>query len=260
MATLIATEELKAPGPGDRALVPVYVWEFPVRFAHWMLVLSLIVLTVTGFYMHRPFFEAHGSRAWVMGTVRFVHELFGFILIAALLLRFYWFFAGNRWAHWRALLPITKRQWTGAASMAKFYAFLRREPIPEIGHNPLAAMAYLAVLLLLVTECLTGLILYSVVSQSRVLTYFLGWIPRLVDIQYIRLAHYLIMFSFMAFLIHHVYSAVLVAIEQRNGLMESIFSGWKFVPQRLLMDDSRIGSRTSSGRLFFRSTLRGRVK
>jgi Ni/Fe-hydrogenase 1 B-type cytochrome subunit len=42
------------------------------------------------------------------------------------------------------------------------------------------------------------------------------------------------MFLFMAFLIHHVYSAIVVSMEEHNGLMESIFSGWKFVPRRLL--------------------------
>jgi Ni/Fe-hydrogenase 1 B-type cytochrome subunit len=245
MATHVTAVEAKAPA-NERELLPVYVWELPVRIVHWILVLSLIVLTVTGFYMHRPFIEAYSSRAWVMGTFRFVHEVFGFILIAVLLLRFYWFFAGNKWAQWRAFVPLTRRQWVGAASMASFYAFRRREPIPEVGHNPLAAMAYLAVVLLLVAECLTGLILYSVVSGSHILTLFLGWIPRMVDIQYIRLAHYLIMFTFMAFLIHHVYSAVLVAIEQRNGLMESIFSGWKFVPRGLLEEDARIDNRRSS--------------
>ena len=34
-----------------------------------------------------------------------------------------------------------------------------------------------------------------------------------------------IMFVFFAFLIHHVYSAVLVSWEERNGLIKSIFTG-----------------------------------
>jgi hypothetical protein len=37
-------------------------------------------------------------------------------------------------------------------------------------------------------------------------------------------------FGFIAFTIHHVYSAVLVSAEERNGLIESIFTGYKFVP------------------------------
>jgi Ni/Fe-hydrogenase 1 B-type cytochrome subunit len=41
----------------------------------------------------------------------------------------------------------------------------------------------------------------------------------------------------VGFLIHHVYSAVLVGSAEKNGEMESIFTGWKFVPQRLIEED-----------------------
>lgn len=248
MATNITTAAAEAPAADNTKLVSVYVWQWPVRIAHWLMVLSLTVLTLTGFYMHSPFLEAHSSRAWVMGTARFVHELFGFILIAVLMLRFYWFFAGNRWAHWRAFLPLSRRQWAGAASMVRYYTYRRREPIPEIGHNPLAAMSYLVIFSLLALECITGLVLYSVVVGNRTLTLLVGWIPRFVDIQYIRATHFLLMFVFMAFLVHHVYSAVLVSMEQKNGLMESIFSGWKFVSRRLLQEETSGTSQGVSGK------------
>jgi Ni/Fe-hydrogenase 1 B-type cytochrome subunit len=39
------------------------------------------------------------------------------------------------------------------------------------------------------------------------------------------------MFAFFIFVIHHVYSAVLVSWEERNALVESIFTGYKFVPE-----------------------------
>src|SRR5579883_2269256 len=229
MATSIKTHDVEQP-----EIVPVYVWQWPVRIAHWMMVLSLTVLTVTGFYMHHPFLVATGSKAWVMGTARFVHELFGFILIAAVLLRLYWFFAGNKWSHWHAWVPLKREQWRSMYSMVLYYTYRRREPFPEIGHNSLATASYLGIGFLLVVECVTGLVLFSVVRGSRWLTLLVGWIPRIVDIQYIRATHYFVMFIFMAFLIHHVYSAVLVSMEQKNGLMESIFTGWKFVRKDLV--------------------------
>jgi len=46
------------------------------------------------------------------------------------------------------------------------------------------------------------------------------------------------MFTFFAFVIHHVYSAVLVSWEERNGLIESIFTGYKFIPRHELEEDS----------------------
>jgi Ni/Fe-hydrogenase 1 B-type cytochrome subunit len=44
-----------------------------------------------------------------------------------------------------------------------------------------------------------------------------------------RLIHHLVMWVILAFMIHHVYSALLVDHWERNGLMSSIFSGYKFV-------------------------------
>jgi len=44
------------------------------------------------------------------------------------------------------------------------------------------------------------------------------------------------MFAFFIFVIHHVYSAVLVSSEERNGLIESIFTGYKFLPEAELQE------------------------
>ncbi len=222
-------------------LVPVYVWQLPVRLVHWALVITLVVLTITGSYMHDPYLVVHGERAWVMGWMRFIHELSGFFLIAIFVPRVYWFFAGNRWASWRAWLPHTARQWASFKSMVSYYAFRRRKPFEEIGHNSLAAMAYMGVFALVAIEFITGLVLFSVVEGGPVLHFLVGWIPRLIDIQWIRFVHFLVMFVFVGFLIHHVYSAVLVGSAEKNGEMESIFTGWKFVRQRLIDEDNAEG-------------------
>jgi len=239
MATLTKPPVEEAAVVRDPDIVPVYVWQSPVRLFHWIMVLSLTLLTITGFYMHHPYIVATSPRAWVMGTMRFVHEIFGFVLLAVLLMRIYWFFAGNEWARWRAWVPLTKGQWASIRSMLLYYSYQRSEPEPEIGHNSLATSTYMVIVFLLLLECLTGLVLFSVVSGSHFLRLTVGWIPHIVDIQYIRLCHYFIMFLFMAFVIHHVYSAVLVSMEQKNGLMESIFSGWKFVHRSLLEEKQR---------------------
>src|SRR5215471_1646333 len=38
------------------------------------------------------------------------------------------------------------------------------------------------------------------------------------------------MFVFFAFTLFHVYASILVSLEEENGLLDSIFSGWKFMP------------------------------
>ena len=85
-------------------------------------------------------------------------------------------------------------------------------------------------------EILTGLALYSRILGSKTLTFFVGWIPRVVDVQWLREIHFLVMFGFWMFFIHHLYTAILVSVEEENGVMESIFSGYKFVPEHELRE------------------------
>ncbi len=222
------------------APVRVYVWELPVRVSHWFIFLPVVVLSFTGYYMHNPFIVAKSGTAFMMATMRFIHVVSGFVFIAAFLLRMYWFFQGNDWANWRAFFPIRRRQWRGMGNMVAYYSFLRKDLVHHVGHNALAAVTYLLMFTFMLIEILTGLALYSQVRGGSVLAVLIGWLPRLVDIQHIRLLHFCIMFTFFAFVIHHVYSAVLVSWEERNGLIESIFTGYKFVPSDELAEDAAV--------------------
>ena len=109
--------------------MPVYVWELPVRMAHWGLVRSLVLSLSQELTCIAPL-VSNGSRAWVMGWMRFIHEMSGFLLIAIFIPRIYWFFAVTIMPHGvrgfliqhasgqasRAWLPITG---SGAASPSK---------------------------------------------------------------------------------------------------------------------------------------------
>jgi len=216
----------------------VYVWELPVRVSHWLIFLPVIVLAFSGYYMHNPFLVARSNTTFLMATMRFIHEIAGFVFIGAFLLRMYWFFKGNEWSNWRAFVPIHRRQWRGMGRMVSYYSFLRKDLVHQVGHNALAAVTYLAMFTLMFIEIITGLTLYTQVRGGWLLAPLFSWLPRVIDIQHLRLTHFCIMFAFFAFVIHHVYSAVLVSWEERNGLMESIFTGYKFVPKAELEEDA----------------------
>jgi Ni/Fe-hydrogenase 1 B-type cytochrome subunit len=64
-------------------------------------------------------------------------------------------------------------------------------------------------------------------------------VPSLVSMRYLREIHFLIMFAFLTFMIHHVYSAVLVGIEERSGLVGGMFGGYKFFPERIVKEDAQ---------------------
>ena len=227
----MSTRNEQGPGGKNTGILRIYVWELPVRLAHWMIVLALTVLAVTGTYMHDPLIVAFSNRAWVMGTARYIHLLAGFTLTAAFIWRFYWFFAGNRFASWRQFIPLAKSRRDGMGGMLKYYLFLRWWPKTEVGHNALAGMAYTGVYGLVVAEILTGFAMFDNILGNRTLHFFIGWLPRLIDIQYLRAIHFGVMFLFLVFLIHHVYSAVLVSKEEKGGIMESIFTGYKYFPK-----------------------------
>jgi len=91
--------------------VAVYVWQYALRLVHWGLVLSIGVLSVTGYYIHNPFVVGQTSTTFLMGWIRFVHEAFGMAFIGFFLIRMYLFFAGDRWVRWQAMVPLHKKQW-----------------------------------------------------------------------------------------------------------------------------------------------------
>jgi Ni/Fe-hydrogenase 1 B-type cytochrome subunit len=225
--------------PGDdQCLHLIYVWEWPVRVAHWIIFLSICVLSFTGYYLYDPFIISRGNRAFLMGTMRFVHEVTAFVFMAAFLLRFYWFFRGNKWARWKQFVLVGRERRKDLKEWLKYYLFLRKNSIRQVGHNPLAGIAYAVIFALILIEILTGLALFNHILGSRVLRFFIAWLPSLISIHYLREIHFLIMFGFWAFLIHHVYSAVLVGTEEKTGIVGSIFSGYKFITEDVLRDDA----------------------
>jgi len=130
----------------------------------------------------------------------------------------------------------------------KFYAFIRREPVSKVGHNPMAAMSYLGIYAMALVEIVTGLVMYNWLGHFRVLTPFLGWIPRLIHIQNIRLIHYCLMFVFFAFGILHVHLCLIVSSAEKRGLLDSIFTGYKIIPVDELEEDDHEAIMASKGK------------
>jgi Ni/Fe-hydrogenase 1 B-type cytochrome subunit len=209
---------------------PIYVWEVPVRLTHWAIVISITVLSITGFYIHGPFLVPSSpvEASQQMASVRFWHEIFAIVFSISIAIRFYWGFVGNSFASWRQIIPHRRDQFHWMGEMGKYYTFRRRHPAPYAGHNHLAGLAYSVVSVGLFAQILTGLMLVAWIMPSGPIHALFGWsylVPG--GIVTVRVVHYIITFLFAAFAIHHVYSAILVDIEERTGVMSSMFSGYK---------------------------------
>jgi Ni/Fe-hydrogenase 1 B-type cytochrome subunit len=214
-------------------LVRVYVWEWPVRITHWLIAGSIILCSATGLYLGYPFLIVTGPAGahFVMGWVKVLHSYGAIVFALSVLSRLVWMFLGNTYARWDKFLPIPKKRRAGFMPTVYFYIFRFRKPPGFVGHNPVAGATYTLVFCLLFTMIVTGVALYAAsAAVGSVLHPFRFLIPLVGGLQTARWVHHVVMWLLLGFLVHHVYSAVLMSQVEGNGTLESIFSGYKFVP------------------------------
>jgi len=208
----------------------VYAWEFPVRFTHWINVLAILTLCLTGFYIGAPFIHATSSKQYIMGDIRFAHFVAGYVLLFSLLIRIYWAFVGNKYASWRVWFPFGKRGRSDLADAVKFYSFVSRKPPYAVGHTALAGITYLFVFLMFAFQIFSGFAMYSQAKpDAAIWTVLGGWLLSIFSIQTLRLLHHIVMYLIIAFVFLHLYIAWWLENVEKNGLMGSIFGGYKFV-------------------------------
>ena len=136
-------------------LVAYRVWDTPTRWFHWINALSVLGLIIFGTII--LFAGSLGITPAGRVMLKTIHVWIGYVMTINLLWRFVWAFLGNRYARWRAILPGGPGYL--AALQSYVLAFLAGRPKHYLGHNPIARLAVLFILLLLVIQALTGLVL-----------------------------------------------------------------------------------------------------
>ncbi|OEH86647.1 Ni/Fe-hydrogenase, b-type cytochrome subunit [Desulfuribacillus stibiiarsenatis] len=207
----------------------VYVWELPVRFFHWVNALCIVVLLATGYFIYNPFLHAPGTEAndyFVMGTARFVHFVTAYVFIANLLFRFYWFFAGNQYAKikfWK------KEWWIGLKDVILFYLFIKKEEPHFTGHNPLAEISYLFFIWVgSFFIILTGLTMQAEIYTTGFLYDITSWFASMMSNSVnTRVLHHMLAWSFVLFIVAHLYTALRHDFLSKSGATSSIITGYK---------------------------------
>jgi Ni/Fe-hydrogenase 1 B-type cytochrome subunit len=213
-------------------LAPVYVWQAPVRVTHWLIFLSMIFLAVTGIYIGNPFIVVPGraGASFVMGWMKAIHYYAAIVFTLSVLARIWWMLAGNRYSKWTQFVPVERRRRGGLVGTLLFYLMVRRRPPFFVGHNPLAGAAYTLVFLLYLVIIATGLGLYGqsahLDSPLRHFAFLAAWFG---GAQSARFIHHVVMWLLIGFVAHHVWSSFLVSTIERNGTLDSIFSGYKYL-------------------------------
>jgi Ni/Fe-hydrogenase 1 B-type cytochrome subunit len=184
---------------------------------------------VTGFYIGRPFIHAYSSEQYIMGWVRLIHFIAAYTFMMSMIIRIYWAFLGNKYASFKVWFPLTGRKLTDLVDTLKFYLFISKKPPHSVGHTSLAGFTYLFVFLIFIFQITFGFAMYSVNHSGAVWAILGGWLLNIMHLQTIRLLHHLIMYVILAFVLVHVYIGWYLDSKEKNGLMGSIFGGYKFV-------------------------------
>lgn len=139
--------------PPAPPLRPVRVWDLPTRLFHWLLALTIVGSVVTGNI---------GGNAMVW------HTRLGLLVLALLVFRLVWGFAGGYWSRFASFVY-------GPRSLI---AYLRGDSGAgrryDIGHSPIGALSVWAMLGLLAVQVATGLVADDEIATTGPLNRFVS--------------------------------------------------------------------------------------
>jgi Ni/Fe-hydrogenase 1 B-type cytochrome subunit len=167
------------------------------RILHEVIIVSIILLIITGFYIHRPFV---GGGGFLMSLTRGVHFFFAAILIIAALVRIISMFVGKN-RDWRSFVPT----WSDIKLLPKifaYYAYIGKEPELKKKYNPLQMISYCLAFLLIIFQILSGIALKYVSAMSW---FNYGLFNNEIEV---RMAHFVVNWLFVIFIMIHVYLTI----------------------------------------------------
>ena len=214
--------------PKEHKTKKIYMYRFYERLWHWVQVMAIFLLLITGFIIHKP---------ELLGVMSFpymvqVHNALGFILFAnAFLAVLYHLVSGQI----KQYIPQPRGFFDQAMAQASFYlkGIFKGEEHPfeksrEKKLNPLQQVTYFGLLnLLLPVQIITGLLIWSVQTWPTIST-TLGGLRVLGPI------HSLLAWMFGAFIILHVYLTT-TGHRPLDGI-RAMINGWDEVDDHSVSD------------------------
>lgn len=198
------------------------VWDGFVRVFHWSLVLLFAGAVATG--------KAGGE--WIVWHMRF-----GYAILALVLFRILWGFAGGAYARWGSFLA------GPGAAIAFIKRLLARAPAHVIGHNPVGGWMVLVLLVLLAAQGVMGLFsndeiattgpLYRYVSEETSIR-LMKWHRQVGDVLLILTGI-------------HIAAVVFHVAVKKEAILSAMFSGQKPLPPDLARE-ARAATEARPGR------------
>ncbi len=200
-------------------------WSLGYILDHWIRVVAITLLVLTGIYIHTPFI-AGGPDSFIMAWMRFFHFVCAYALILGLVVRIYMAFKSTFDADWKDF-SITENL-KNVPDVLSYYLFIKGSHKDYRKYNPLQALAYLFTGLVIMGTALTGAAIY----HGRPFAVFpegsFRWVNLLLGGEsYTRIWHILFMWYFIVFVLIHMYLAVSITLINKDKTLTSIFTGYK---------------------------------
>ena len=169
------------------------------RILHEIMMASILFLIVTGFYIHRPFVDGGG---FLMSLTRGVHFFFAGVLIIVFVLRIITMFFGPH-RDWRSFIP-TGYDFKLLPKFVLYYAHIGKQPETKKKYGPLQMISYSGISLLVLFQIFSGFAL-NYPNGAAISWFNYGLFANAIET---RLAHFIVTWTFLLFLMIHVYLAI----------------------------------------------------
>lgn len=179
----------------------ILIWDLPTRLFHWLLVVAVLAMVVSG--------KVGGN--WIK-----LHGTLGLAVLGLLVFRLVWGCLGSTYARFLNFLPTPK----------KVAAYLRGEWRGH-GHNPLGAFSVFALLGVLLFQVVTGLVANDDIAFTGPLFDLVGR-----DLSNLATAwHHWVVNALIVLVALHIAAIMFYTHVKKDNLVKPMLLGWKEAEQ-----------------------------
>ncbi len=200
--------------PGNDTSTPrtrVRVWDVPVRLFHWIQLALFVSLFIT---------------AEVLDDKIELHATLGLALLALVLFRLLWGFAGSSYARFSQFL-------TGPGTVI---SYLKQKPFVA-GHNPLGGWMVVTLLALMLTQAILGLFANDDIMFDGPLAYLVS--KETSDL--LTELHEFVFHLILPLAGLHVAAVIWHKLRHGENLIPAMFTGYKELPPGTQVQDAKSG-------------------
>ena len=204
-------------------MVNIYLYTRYERLWHWLQMLLIVLLLITGFEVHGLYTLLGFEQAVT------IHNYVGLTWLIAFAFFIFWIFTTGEWKQY---IPTTRKM----IAVIRYYTYGifagETHPVPkrkEAKHNPLQRLTYLSLAaLLLPVQMLTGFLYWGYNSWQ-------AWGLTFLSLKVVALIHMAGAFAILSFIIVHVYMTT--TGHSVLAHTKAMITGWEDVEEDLPIED-----------------------